>query len=342
MKKQQSNSVEYLKFKYRAELLQTYFENNDSKEKELEKRLLLKLKKIIDIYETNYEVLEQKTKNYNVTNGIDFWKLFFDKPVMISQLYDEITKYEIDLNLIFEDAKYLDKRSEIELIKDLGIIYVIFGSTYQTILNYHVYRIRFKKQILKEGAFCRVNADIYEDSVKICSDMVIGFWPLSFFDYRCSDLEFSTKESFYKKYCNMCPSIYEVLLKELQNIWNFCFCNQNMVSMIENYINSYIEIFYVHTEHKKLSKEQRSKVIESTERKIDSGEYTHLKCKLSEIQIDSYKQYETLEHFLNESGVVYIVESLGIYIWDYYRKRFGKLVGYEYNMARCRYYLYLL
>ena len=66
----------------------------------------------------------------------------------------------------------------------------------------------------------------------------------------------------------------------------------------------------------------------------------HLECRASRLMIMAYKPYKTLSSFLEKSGVVYEVDSSGVYIWDYAKKEFGKIVGYEYSSYR--YSLYLL
>lgn len=56
--------------------------------------------------------------------------------------------------LIEENKKYHeDTRSENQIIEDIGIfVYTIYGgSTYQTMVNYHQYKIRFKKSTNEKG-----------------------------------------------------------------------------------------------------------------------------------------------------------------------------------------------
>lgn len=91
-----------------------------------------------------------------------------------------------------------------------------------------------------------------------------------------------------------------------------------------------------------LTQEQRKEIINKTESEIDSGKMKHLECIASNLPVTTYKTYNILSKFLEESGVVYKVETSGIYIWDYFKKDFGKLVGYNFSSSTHTYYLYLL
>lgn len=91
-----------------------------------------------------------------------------------------------------------------------------------------------------------------------------------------------------------------------------------------------------------MNKKQRKEIIDKTENEIDSGTMKSLECKASKLPIMDYKQYDTLSKLLEESGIVYKVETSGVYILDYWKKEFGKLVGYEDDREKHTYFLYLL
>lgn len=353
MKKQQFNPEEYTKLKHRVEALQLRVKLDFGPEQETAKRLLAKVEKKLKVYEETHEILKQHTEDYSTTTSFDFEDSFGDKKAYSysSQSYHNENEWNpnqnFKWNVHFEDDKnyYEDTRSEVEMINDLGILYAIFGSTYQTALNYHLYKIRFKKQTTKDRAFYRVYSDVYEDNIRICKDIIIGFWPFHFGDDRCGDMQFAImSNNSIEKYNNGCSNLYIRLLDGLKNIWNFYFDNQNSVPMLTGSGQCDIKSDYHSSFNDKLkvelNPEQRKAIIDKTENEIDSGKMKYLECRASKRVIMAYKPYQTLISFLEESGVVYVVESSGVYIWDYYQKDFGKLVGYEYSS--CRYFLYLL
>lgn len=189
--------------------------------------LLAKVEKKLKSYEGTHEIPKQQTEYYSTTTNFDFDDFFWDEKVYNSnsQTYHNENAWNPNQNfkwhVHFEDDKnyYDDTRSEAEMINDLGILYAIFGSTYQTALNYHVYKIRFKRQTSKNGAFYRVYSDIYEDNIRICKDIIIGFWPFNFGDDRCGDMQFASMSSdSIEKYNNGCTSLYVTLLDGLKDI----------------------------------------------------------------------------------------------------------------------------
>lgn len=353
MKKQQFNPEEYAKLKHRVEALQSRVNLDVGPEQETAKRLLLKVEKKLKDYEETHEIPKQLTEDYSETTNFDFWDFFRDEPVHKSSTSHNENERNPNPNfkwhVHFEDDKnyHEDTRSEEEMINDLGILYAIFGSTYRTALNYHVFKIRFKKQTAKEGAFYRVYSDVYEDDIRICKDIIIGFWPFNFGDDRCGDMEFASMNiNSIEKYNNGCSSLYGRLLDGLMDIWNFYFDNQSSVPMLTGSVVGYLESSNQGSNNNKpkvqLNKEQRKEIIEYTENEIDSGKMKYLESRASRLEIMAYKPFKTLNKFLKKSGVVYKVETSGVYIWDYCQKDFGKLVGYEYSKSTCRYCLYLL
>ena len=143
---------------------------------------------------------------------------------------------------------------------------------------------------------------------------------------------------------NKCMTLYLSLLDGLMDVWNFYFDNQNSVPMLTGSELGYIESGYQSSSNNKpkveLNREQRKAIIDKTENEIDSGKMKDLECRAWNLIVIVDKPYKKLSSFLEESGVVYIIESSGVYIWDYCQKDFGKLVGYEYSS--CRYLLYLI
>lgn len=353
MKKQQFNPKEYAKLMHRVEALQSRVKLDSGPEQETAKRLLAKVEVKLKSYEETHEIPRQQTEDYSTTSSFDFKDFFWDKKAYSSSSRTSHNENAWNPNSnfnwhdYFEDDKnyYEDTRSEAEMINDLGILYAILGTTYQTALNYHVYKIRFKKQTTNNGGFYRVYSDIYEDDIRICKDIIIGFWPLRFDDDRCGDMEFASRDnSLIEKYNNGCSSFYVGLLDGLKDIWNFYFDNQSAVPMLTGSVQGYIESAYNNSSNNKpkieLNREQRKEIIDKTENEINSGKMKYLECIAERVMIPAYKPYQTLSSFLEESGVVYVVDSSGVYIWDNYPKDFGKLVGYQYSSHR--YYLYLL
>lgn len=351
MKKQQVNPEEYNKLKHRVEALQSRAKLDSGPEQETAKRLLAKVEKKLKSYEETHEIPKQHIEDYSTTTSFDFEDSFGNEKAYSdsSQSYhnenawDSNPNFKGHVHFEYDKNYYEDTRTEAEMINDLGILYAIFGSTYQTALNYHVYKIRLKKQTTKDGAFCRVYSDIYEDNIRICKDIILGFWPSNFEDDRCGNVVFSVTETkLIEKYHNGCWSLYVRLLVRLRDTWNFYFDNPNVVPML-TYIESDYHSAFNNKLKVELNREQRKAIIDKTENEIDSGKMENLESGASKLMITAYKPYQTLSSFLEESGVVYMVDTSGVYIWDYEEKIFGKLVGYdEYDYRSHRYFLYLV
>lgn len=58
--------------------------------------------------------------------------------------------------IIFWPQYKEEKRKHEELGKELGLFYVIFGSTYVSYVSYHVYKLRLLKRSKCEGSFASV------------------------------------------------------------------------------------------------------------------------------------------------------------------------------------------
>lgn len=341
MKKSQFDPNEYAKLKHRLAALKSRVELDSGAEQENAKRLLAKIEKKLKSYEETHEIPEQQTEDYSTTTSFDFGDFLWGEKVHNHR--------RRAYHMYFEDDKtyYEDTRSEEEMINDLGILYAIFGSTYQATLNYHVYKIKFKKQTTRRGAFYCVYSDIYEDNIRICEDIIIGFWPLNFGDDRCGDMSFSTMNTdSTKKYDNGCCILYKILIDGLKDIWNFYFDNQNAVPMITGTVLGYLESGNQNSSNDELkvqlNREQRKEIIDKTESEIDAGKMKHLERMASRFAINAYNRYNTLSEFLEESGVVYKVEMSVVYILINKKRGFEKLVGYEYCELTRSYCLYLI
>ena len=346
MSKLQHDPEKYASLKRRVEALKSRVELDVGPEQEAAKRLLAKVEKKLRDYEETHEIPKQTTQDYNTTSSFDFWDFFWDEPEPQEEpkrAYENKWQPNPDFkwHVHFEEDKnyHEDTRSEAEMANDLGILYAIFGSTYQTILNYHVFKIRFKKKIDdNKGAFYRVYSDIYEDDIRICKDIIIGFWPFRFGDDRCGDMEFACMSRYAtEKYNNGCSMLYTKLLNGLKDIWNQYFDDQNMPLMLQGTVAGSDRRINV-----QLNEVERKAIIDSVENDIDSGKMQAYKSVADKIVIMAYKPYSILSKFLDEEGVVYKVETSGVYIWNPYKEEFGKLVGYEYDRPTCRYTLYLM
>lgn len=321
MKKQQFNPEEYAKIKHRVDALKSRVRLDIGSEQDVAKRLLTKVEKKLKQYEATHEISNQFTGDYSTTTNYTF----YDENV--NNRKQAFRNADVDYRS--------DSRSEEEMIKDLGVLYAIFGSTYQTILNYHVYKIRFQKLVKRdESAFCQTYADIYEDDIRICDNIIIGFWPYHSGDDRCGDMQLAAMDAHaIKKYNEFYGGLYTTLLDELMDLWNTYF-DEGIQLKLTGSEMYYIESNYQDSIHIKpayqLNLEQRREVIYKSEKEINSGKMKYLECLSVKYTVWASNPYKDLNEFLEQSGVVYKVEPTGIYIWNNNKKRFGKLVGYEY------------
>lgn len=216
-------------------------------------------------------------------------------------------------------------RSDEELIKDLGILYMMFGSTYCTYFNYHTYKLRLKKKFELEGAFSRAKADLYEDDVLICNDILIGFWSYHFGEQFVGDMEWASYTSdAFKKYDNGCSDYLNKILKEMQLIWNSYLGDHRVISEKVRCLAGYI------LENEEVLEEiHSSSKIHEIETLIDSNSYLYCNRNIENYRISSRRSYDKLDEFLRLSGIVYQVRIDGIYIWDCIKDEFLKLVGYS-------------
>ena len=303
----EQNLQEYYALKHRVEQLKDRIKFDKGEEQENARRLLEKVEKKLKLYEETHGISKENPEEFfnNTAYNSNFWEVG-------------------------------ETRSESELVDALGVLYMIFGSTYQTRLNHHVYKIHFKEQTDKQGAFYRVISDIYEDGVKICQDVVIGFWASRYGDDRCTDMQLSSAmHGRIKKYNRACGMLYQVLLDELKDIWNSYFDEQKALPMSDNY-----ELLYCSgpqrdfgkrlTIDEELSTDERVEVINKVEQQITSGKMRYEVMFSSTFNVAVHKQYTSLKEFLEESGVVYHVKNDGVYIFNVAKHKYGKLVGYKY------------
>ena len=226
-----------------------------------------------------------------------------------------------------------DNRSDEQLMDDLGIIYAIFGRIYKKTFNYHDYIIHFLKQCEKGNSFCSVLVDIYEDSTLIAKNIVLSFWPCHFGDTICGDMGFSSySENSFKKYIiNGSSVLYHYLVDNLKDIWNYYF----------GLVPLRIEKTADHEMQKVLTADERDKVIARVDRQLSEG--------ISKLWVPRYLikekwfytrvYYNTLDSFLKESGIIYLVKEDGVYIFYDAEKGYLKLI--DIKKAYCGYILYL-
>jgi len=91
-----------------------------------------------------------------------------------------------------------------------------------------------------------------------------------------------------------------------------------------------------------LTVEQKREVIDKVERAIDTGVMNYPKEFAIPMIVRSDKIYDVLADFLEESDVVYKIESDNVYIWEYRYKKYCRLVNYKYDPLGPWYTLYLI
>ena len=238
-------------------------------------------------------------------------------------------------NFTYREPDFMgDNRTEEQLMDDLGIIYAIFGRIYKKSFNYHEYTIHFKRLAESEKeVFCRVYADIYEDAMLIANNIVIAFCPYHHGDTICGDMGFSSySENSFKKYIiNGSSVLYHYLIDDLKDIWNYYF----------GLVPLRIEKTADHEMQKVLTADERDKVIARVDRQLSEG--------ISKLWVPRYLikekgfytrvYYNTLDSFLKESGIIYLVKEDGVYIFYEAEKAYLKLI--DIKEAYCGYTLYL-
>lgn len=215
-----------------------------------------------------------------------------------------------------------DNRTEEQLMDDLGIIYAIFGQIYKKSFNYHDYTIHFIKLAENEDeAFCRVYANIYEDSMLIANNIVIAFWPFHHGDTICGDMGISSysERGFIRYMRNGSSLLYHHLVSDLKDIWNYYF---GLVPLrIEAKADSEMQ--------RALTAEERSQVIEQVEQQM--WKETSWVSQYLRKNMGFYTRffYPNLKSFLEESGIIYQVREDGVYIFYNEYQRYMKLISYK-------------
>ncbi|MFR5190962.1 MAG: hypothetical protein ACLTEH_07015, partial [Clostridia bacterium] len=232
------NQEEYERIKHRKEKLEERVERDvPGYDRDTAIRLLKKVSQRLQQYEQTHGISISSSYQHHTVVDDDISTNREDYSTSSSATYYQSFMkdfFDIEIHVYFDENEYYknadkdyfyqkDVRSEEELIRDLGILYLIFGSTYQTYLNYHVYRVRFLHQTEKEGAFARAIVNIYEDDILICKEITIGFWEYHFGDGRVGDMEWATKTESFRKYNNGCTLYLNKILREMQNLWNSYF-----------------------------------------------------------------------------------------------------------------------
>ncbi len=305
---------EYLRAKKRAQKLKERLDRSDPSEAKEDLRVARKL----------LDRILRKIEEYKKTNNID-----------------SNSKYDSDnttANFTYHEPEpdfMEDNRTDEQLMDDLGIIYAIFGRFYKKNFNYHEYTVHFKRLCESHyECFCRVSADIYEDSILIAYNIEIAFWPLNHGDTICGDMGISSRsENGFRKYITNGSSVlYQHLLYDLKDIWNYYF------GLVPLRLEA-----NAHEMKKTLSATERDAVISRVERQLINGEGRCWITRHSIKEMGFYTRayYNTLESFLKESGIIYKVEEDGVYVLynDEDEREYLKLIGI--NRVYRGYKLYL-
>ena len=331
MAKLRFNKEEYKGLKHRLQKLQSRVELDKGPEHETAVRLLEQIKKKLKNYEETHEIpefvdsdtmSETATVKTTTSNSYkEFWETY--------EAYEnEGTKSAFSQTTEKQQMYQEETRTEERLVRDLGVLYTIFGSTYCTLLNYRTFKIRFQNQIEKQEAFYRVIADIYEDDICIAKGVLIGFWPFRFGDTRCGDMQFAIwSSSAVTKYNDGCIWLYLTLLDELKEIWNDYFDNNTL--LLTGGIEGFLGTSRKNEVKVQLTKEQRRRIIQEVEfncKSLKLGGYNNYYS--DQLYFHSYVTYKDLNDLLERSGVVYKVEPDGVYILNFFKKEFQRLLEY--------------
>ena len=237
-------------------------------------------------------------------------------------------------NFTYREPDFMgDNRTEEQLMDDLGIIYAIFGRIYKKSFNYHEYTIHFQKLRERGESFCQVYADIYEDAMLIANNIVIEFWPFHHGDTICGNMGISSysERSFIKYMRNGSSLLYQYLISDLKDIWNYYF----------GLVPLRIEAKADHEMQKALTATERDEVIARVDRQLSEVGRTLCIPQYLRENMGFYTRtsYPNLKSFLEESGIIYKVEEDGVYIFydDDKTRRYMKLIGimksdYGYNL----------
>jgi len=244
----------------------------------------------------------------------------FEKANNISQSNSEAENKQRNTFVYHEKEFKGDSRTEEQLMKDLGVIYAIFGRIYKTSFNYHNYIIHFLRLCENQDAsFCRVYANIYEDDILIAKEITIGFWPYHKNDTICGDMETASYYSdSFLKYDNGSSVLYQHLVSGLKDIWNFYF------GLIPLRIES-----TTHSVETLLTKEERDEIVHRVGEKIWKKKSNVPQYLKKNMFFYVRASYTSLEEFLEESGIIYRVKEDGVYIFCNDSGTYLKLISIE-------------
>ena len=323
------NREEYNRIKHRIDALQHRVENDvPREERDTAKRLLAKVSKKLKEYEKTYGIPLKNNqdieKDYTKSSSIKYWD-FRKESSFFSETYTYANKDDFYRNTDKEYFYKEETRAEEQLARDLGeAIYLIFGSTYQTYMNYHIYKVRFLHEIQKLGAFQRLVVNIYEDDILICKRIIIGFWPLHRGEDTVGDMEWGIANSEdFRKYKG-CVDYLHKILREMQDLWNSYFIKE--IPDLQERQNSQEEASIY------IQREERLRIIRQLDRLLRESNF-YRNMKFEKYPIETVFKFKTLEEFLELSGIVYRIEKDSIWIWCYDTNDFMKMIHYtkKYN-----------
>ena len=124
--------------------------------------------------------------------------------------------------------------------------------------------------------------------------------------------------------------LYQYLISDLKDIWNYYF---GLVPLrIEERADRELQRVLTATE--------RDEVITRVDHQLSEGRTPWIpQCLIKEMGFYCREYYNTLESFLKESGIIYLVKKDGVYIFFDTEKTYLKLIGIK--KAYCGYKLYL-
>lgn len=313
------------------------------------KQLLKRVEKRLREYEATHDIPKEEhiRTDFNVTGSDAFWE--YCNQSMQSNTYQSAWEpdernFDFKWQVHFDDERYAEEfRSEDELFRDIGVLYLIFGSTYQTYVNYHIYKVRFLKKLEPNGAFMRVRVNVYEDDILICREIVIEFWAFRRGDDFVGDMNCSIfNYDSMRKYNNGGRGYLHKIMWEMKDLWNSYFEEAKRPLMIGMGVAGYI------TDNKNnnevdlsLTEQQRLEVIEKVEKKL---RMMQMPKNGMTYWLQAYEPYDSLAEMLELSGLAYQVTRENVLIWTEDREAYWKLVWIsEYDkFGGGHYVLYLL
>lgn len=340
--KKEFNPKEYEAMKKRKSKLEERIKRDvEGPEKETAQRLLEKVSKRLEEYEKTHDIPKdaELTKEEYMSSG----KVSREESTESTKSYwqpNPFFKWEVHFE---EDVHYHpETRSDEELMDDLGILFLIFGSTYQTQFNYHDYKVRLLKKLDNKGAFARVRVNVYEDNILICKDVVFGLWAARYGDISVTDTGWETFDTdAFRKYDNGCAMYLKKILSEMKNLWN-SYSDDSAPKSLGMNMAGYIGAGKEESFEVSLGEKERSLAIQKAESMMDISLWNRGYVKT--IWVGARKKFDSLEDFLAKSGVVYKVQNDEVLIWDQDEDKYCTLVGYgDYNkMGGGNYILHVL